>query len=148
MRLMNTDMVTEYDIRGTSETGLTIEYAWNIGKAMADWLPTAGNIAVIFYPAQRDVAAAIIEGVRLQGRNAIDAGAGDHTVAVRHIQALGLSGAAVVATDESTGVTVIELYRETGARIDGATGLKELAEFIDGGNFVPSAVKGELTVLA
>jgi hypothetical protein len=148
MGVMTENMMTDYDIRGTNETELTIECAWNVGKALADWLPTAGHIAVMYAASQHNLAKAIIEGARLQGRNVMDGGAGDRSVAAAHIQAGGLSGAAVVGIDELTGASVIELLQETGERIERDTGLSEIAELTDAGNFVPAAVKGELTVIA
>jgi phosphomannomutase len=145
---MTENMITDYDIRGTTEIGLTIEDAWNIGKAVADWLPTAGNVIVVSYTMEQELTPAIIEGLRLQGRNAIDGGVGSVADAIVHIQAGGLSGAVVVGFDQAANVTTIELYQEEGRRIENETGLKELAELVNGGNFVPAAVKGELTAIA
>lgn len=145
---MTENMMTDYDLRGTNETGLTIEYAWNVGKALADWLPTAGHIAVMYPATQHDLASAIIEGARLQGRDVMDGGDGDRSSAIAHIQTGGLSGAAVVRVDNTTGVSVIELLQEVGERIERETGLSEIAELVEGGNFVPAAIKGELTAIA
>lgn len=148
MVLMTENMITDYDIRATNETGLTIEDAWNVGKAVADWLPTAGDIVVMYVAAQQEIAHAIIEGLRLQGRSVIDGGVGDQAVAVANIQASGLSGAVVVGFDQTVDVTTIEIYQEEGQRVERETGLKELGVLIDGGNFVPAAVKGDLTAIA
>jgi hypothetical protein len=145
---MTETMITDYDIRGTNETGLTIECAWNVGKALADWLPTAGHIAVMYPATQHDLANAIIEGARLQGRDVMDGGEGDQSIAATHIQTGGLSGAAIVSVDAATGVSIIELLQETGGRIERESGLSEIVELIEGGNFVPAAVKGELSAIA
>lgn len=145
---MTENMITDYDIRGTTETGLTIEDAWNVGKAVADWLPTAGSVIVVSIPEQHELANAIIEGLRLQGRNVIDGGVGDNDAAVIHIQTGGLSGAVVVGFDVMAGVVTIEIYQEEGKRIETEAGLKEIGELINGGNFVPAAIKGELTAIA
>ena len=82
IELMNETMITEQDIRGTNDTGLTTEYSWNVGKAVADWLPTAGNVVVLYVPAGLSTAQAIIEGLRLQGRSVVDGGVGDRDAAV------------------------------------------------------------------
>ncbi len=29
------------DIRGAEATGLIVDYVWNVGTALADWLPVA-----------------------------------------------------------------------------------------------------------
>jgi hypothetical protein len=145
---MTEQLLTDYDIRGTTETGLTIECAWNIGKAVADWLPTGGSVIVLFVPAAQPIVNAIVEGIRLQGRNAVDGGVGDKDAAIAHIRTSGLSGAVVVGVDQSTGVTIIQIHKEDGSRVEGESGLKEIAELVEAGNFVPAAVKGELTAIA
>lgn len=142
------NMLTDYDIRGTAETGLTIECAWNVGKAVADWLSTGGNVIVLYVPAGQATANAVIEGVRLQGRNVVDGGVGDKDAAIAHIKTSGLSGAVVVGVEESTGITSIQIYKEDGGLVDSESGLREIAELVEAGNFVPAAVKGELTAIA
>ncbi|HEV7951993.1 MAG TPA: hypothetical protein VGO98_01320 [Candidatus Saccharimonadales bacterium] len=145
---MNKNMITEYDIRGTADGGLTIEFAWNVGKAVADWLPTSGNIIVLYLPATQKTAHALIEGLRLQGRNVVDGGVGDKDAATAHIKTSGLSGAIVVGAEQSTDVMTIQIYKEDGSVVDNQSGLSEIGELIDAGNFVPAAVKGELTAIA
>ncbi|MDB5186978.1 MAG: phosphomannomutase, phosphomannomutase [Candidatus Saccharibacteria bacterium] len=146
--IMTENMIAENDIRGTSETGLTVEFAWNVGKAVADWLATAGSVIVLYVPAGQPTAHAIIEGVRLQGRNAIDGGMGDKDAAAMHVKTSGLSGAIVVSVEESTGITTIQVIKEDGNIVTSESGLQEVGELVDAGNFVPAAVKGELTAVA
>ena len=148
IELMNETMITEQDIRGTNDTGLTTEYSWNVGKAVADWLPTAGNVVVLYVPAGLSTAQAIIEGLRLQGRSVVDGGVGDRDTAVAHVKTSGLSGAIVVGVQDSTDIVSIQLYKDDGSLIDRQSGLLEIAELVDAGNFVPAAVKGELTAIA
>jgi len=145
---MSEELIKEYSIQGTLESGLTVECAWNVGKAKADWLQTAGNVAVVYDASQHQLATAIMEGVRLQGRNVVDGGIGDSELAVRHIKALGLSGAAVVGFDPSSQLISIEIYKEDGTRIESETGLGDIRELVEAGNFVPAATKGELTAIA
>jgi phosphomannomutase len=144
---MSEELIGAYDIRGTEETGLTVECAWNVGKALADWLPTNGSVAVVCTPAKRHIADAIVEGLRLQGRNVVDGGNGDRETAAAYVKTAGLSGAVVVGYDELTKQTVIELYQAEGRRIEAENGLRELHDLIEAGNFVPAAVRGELTHL-
>jgi hypothetical protein len=145
---MSEELISAYDIRGTEEEGLTLECAWNVGKALADWLPTDGDVAVMYVPAGGDTARAVIEGLRLQGRNVVDGGTGDSEAAKSYILSAGLSGAAVVGFDEKDHVTVIELFQDEAHRIEMESGLKQIRELVQAGNFVPAAVKGELTHLA
>lgn len=144
---MGEELISAYDIRGTEETGLTVECAWNVGKALADWLPTTGGVAVVYKPTQEHIAHAVIEGLRLQGRNVVDGGNGTKERAVAYVKSAGLSGAAVIGFDEMEKVTTIELYQEDARLIDSENGLKEIREVVVAGNFVPAATKGELTHL-
>lgn len=145
---MSEELISAYDIRGTEETGLTVECAWNVGKALADWLPAGGDVLVAYGSAQEPIARAVIEGLRLQGRNVIDVVGGDKEAAKSHVASEGLAGAAVIGFDELANMTTIELYQENAKLIDSETGLKEIREVVIAGNFVPAATKGELTHLA
>lgn len=145
---MSEDLISGYDIRGTEETGLTVECAWNIGKAVADILPTAGQVVVVALTSETELTRALIEGLRLQGRNVLNGGVGDKTAALDLIEKLGLSGAVVLGYDDLENVSTIEIYQEDGRLIDSESGLLDIRELIQAGNFVPAAVKGELTSLA
>jgi len=148
MEVMSDELISSYDIRGTEETGLTVECAWNVGKALADWLPTVGSVVVTHVPSRQHLADAVIEGLRLQGRNVVNGGNGDKEAAISYVKTAGLSGAVVVGYDELGKVTTIELYQDEARLIDSETGLQQIRELVEAGNFVPAAVKGELTQLA
>jgi phosphomannomutase len=145
---MSEELIGAFDIRGTKETGLTVECAWNVGKALADWLSTTGSVVVCYLPTQQPIANAVIEGLRLQGRAVVDGGNGDREAAKAYITTAGLSGAAVIGFDDMEKMITIELYQEDARLIDSATGLKGIRDFVEAGNFVPAAAKGELTSLA
>jgi hypothetical protein len=145
---MSEELISAYDIRGTEETGLTVECAWNVGKALADWLSTAGKVAVVYIPSQQGLARGAIEGLRLQGRDVVDGGNGDREKATSYVKTAGLSGAVVIGYDELERVSTIELYQDGAKLIDVEGGLKQIRELVQAGNFVPAAVKGELTQLA
>jgi len=145
---MSEELITTYDIRGTIESGLTVECAWNIGKAFADWLPTAGSVVVVSTPSRAEIANAVVEGLRLQGRNVVDGGPGDKEKAKSIVITAGLSGAVVVGYDELEKVTTIELYTEQAHLVDTEHGLKEIQALVEAGNFVPAVTKGEVTRLA
>lgn len=145
---MNDELATTYDIRGTEATGLSVEYTWNIGKAFADWLPTDGRVLVTTTPTQEMIATAIIEGLRLQGRAVIGAGQLSKEQIIERVTSDHLSGAVLVSFDELEQVSVIELYQHDSHLITSETGLLDLLNLAQAGNFVPAAVKGELTALA
>jgi hypothetical protein len=147
MKGMSEELISAYDIRGTEATGLTVECAWNVGKALADWLPTMGKVVVVYLPSGQDLARGAIEGLRLQGRDVVDGGNGDREKAKAYVKTAGLSGAVVIGYDELEQVSTIELYQDEVKLIDVEGGLKEIRELVQAGNFVPAAVKGELTQL-
>ena len=144
---MSEELITQYDIRGTEATGLTVECAWNVGKALADWLPTVGNVVVVYRPDQKHMAEAVIEGLRLQGRNVVDGGYGDKETAKSYIKTAGLSGGVVIDFDDLEKVMIIELYREDAKLVTADDGLHAIRELVIAGNFVPAASRGELTQL-
>jgi phosphomannomutase len=145
---MNKERVSGYDIRGSEGNDLTMEHAWNVGKALADQLAGVGKVIVVYIATQKDLAHALIEGLRLQGREVIDGGDGDKELAQKHIEAMKLAGAAVVAFDDLELTSTITLYDENGKLINNENGLKEIHDLVAYGNFVPAAVKGEITALA
>jgi phosphomannomutase len=145
---MSEELISAYDIRGTEETGLTVECAWNAGKALADWLPQDGNVVVAYTSDQEKIARGVIEGLRLQGRNVVDAGTSNKDFVTSYVVMGGLAGGVIVGFDDMEKVTTIELYREGGKLIDGETGLKDIHALVQAGNFVPAAIKGELTSIS
>lgn len=123
-----------------------MERAWNIGKALADWLPTYGAVVVLRgYGSNETLMAALVEGLRLQGRPVIDAGKGDKPVLLEIIKADGLSGGVIVSRDDDQDVSVIEMFDDKAELVSAENGLTDIAELVDAANFVPAAVKGELT---
>lgn len=145
---MSEELISAYDIRGTKETGLTVECAWNAGKALADWLPTDGSVVVAYTPKQEDIARGVIEGLRLQGRHVMDAGNSSKDFVTSYITTGGLSGAVIVGYDELEKVITLEFYQENAKLVDSETGLQEIRQFVEAGNFVPAALKGELTTIS
>lgn len=144
---MTENTLTDKDFRGAYGTDLTIEDAWNIGKAVADWLSTTGDVAVISNDDTRDLTHAIIEGARLQGRTVLMATAESVGDVADLINARGLSGAVTVTNDSATEQVIIEIYQQDSKRVEKANGLGEIVDLIEGGNFVPAAIKGQAVIL-
>lgn len=146
---MTDETFTAYDIRGKIKEGVSLEVAWNIGKALADELGTYGKIAILRGDGAAEVLVdAIIEGLRLQGRDVIDHGHGGKEDLTKIINEFGYSGGVFISHDISQDVCVIELYQEKGQLIAAENGLNDIAEHVHAGNFVPAAKKGELTAVA
>ena len=145
---MSEELISTYDIRGTEATGLTVECAWNVGKAVADWLPTDGGVLVGGIPSEVKLIEAAIEGLRLQGRAVMSAPELNKEQVVERITTAHLSGAIVIGFDELAGMKTIEIYQHEGRLVTSETGLMSLRDLVQAGNFVPAATKGELTSLA
>lgn len=146
---MSDEFFTSYDIRGKVQDGVSLELAWNIGKALADWLATYGKVTIVRDKgANERLVGAIIEGLRLQGRDVVDGASGDKELLIGRIKEAGLSGGVLVSHDINQDVCVIELYDDKALLITSTNGLKDIAELVEAGNFVPSATKGELTTIA
>jgi len=73
---VNPAIFKAYDIRGKVGVELTPEVAERVGRAMAQWLPTAGPVAVgrDMRPDSGELAEAAIAGLLASGRDAIDIG--------------------------------------------------------------------------
>ncbi len=139
-------MFSSYDIRGRLGESLTNEYVWNVGKALADWLPLDGAVVVVSKSnANAVVIKALIEGLRLQGRNVIDGGQGDEQTLVQISAASRTAGGVLVSHDDLQNVEAISLFQDNAAAINIDNGLQDIAALVDAGNFVPAAVKGDLT---
>jgi phosphomannomutase len=141
---MNTDIFKGMDIRGKFNTDITKETVWNIGKALADWLSTSGSVLVMSGNGSKELVAAMIEGLRLQGRDVVFAENGDKMVLAETIVQKGYSGGVLIGYDELGDEVSIELYKEDGRLVDNETGLGEIAVLAEAGNFVPASAKGEL----
>lgn len=134
-----------FDIRGRIDDSLTPEYAWNVGKAFADWLPEDGSVVVVVDPvASEPIVHAVIEGLRLQGRDVLDGGKGDLETLVRINADAKTAGGVLVARDDLQNMETIRLFQESAVAITSDNGLIEIADLVEAGNFVPAAVKGEL----
>ncbi len=140
--------MTGRDIRGTEETGLTVELVWDMGKALADWLPGEAAVAVTYLPVQDHVADAMIEGLRLQGRAVVSSGVIGTEAMKKYAIEHNLAGVVVVDFDDAAQVVTIEIYGEGNKLIDSNGGLGEILELARAGNFVPAPDKAELTGLA
>lgn len=142
-------MFSGFDIRGRFGETLTVEYVWNVGKALSDWLPQDGKIVVIkSAQANPTVVNAVIEGIRLQGRPVLDAGTGNKQQLMELEAGSNTAGAVVIGHDDLENLETIELFREDMTAIVSDSGLSEIAALVEAGNFVPAAAKGDLTTIS
>ena len=137
---------SDYDIRGRIEDSMSREFVWNVGKALAEWLPQDGTVAVVSADGASDVIIkSLIEGLRLQGRHVIDGGVGDQQTLSQINIGSKTAGGVLLSHDTLQNVEVIALYQENDSLITMDTGLQQIIELAESGNFVPAAIKGELT---
>jgi len=136
------------DIRGRADDTLTTEHAWNVGKAAAEWLPEQGDIVVVHSAdANESTVRALTEGLLLQGRNVIDAGQGDQQAVVVAIGDKQAAGGVLITHDQLQNIEIITLFDAQAATVTAETGLAEIDQLVDAGNFMPAAEKGSIVQL-
>lgn len=136
-----------YDVRGKVGSELTPETVKVIGQAFAEWLPNEGVIAVgrDMRPDSAKLAAALIEGLREQGRSVMDIGEVTSDMiyfATGHFE---LAGGAVITASHNPGeYNGIKLCREEAKPIGQETGLFEIRDLAIKNEFSPNEKMGEL----
>lgn len=134
-----------YDIRGRAGDSLTTEYVWNVGKAFADWLPEDGAVAISFRSdTDLKMLHAFNEGIMLQGRDVVNTGEDNQQGLIALLRDGGAVGGAIVTHDALQGIEIITLLDARGVGITAESGLVEIDELVQAGNFVPAIQKGEL----
>ena len=145
---MTEETFTDNDIRGTLTAGASLDFAWNVGRALSDFLPGEGAVAIMrSQNANDELVDALIEGMRLQGRTVCDALSGAIDSLRQVIAAGEYAGGVLVGTDTTTDQVIIELVEEDGEIINSQNGLSDIEMMIESGNLVPSVTKGELVML-
>lgn len=120
-----------YDIRGKVGTELTSESARRIGIATAKWLPRAGTVAVgrDMRPDSAELAAALIEGLRLEGRDVWDIGEVTSDMIYFAVGAYDLAGGLVVTASHNAGdYNGIKIYRDNVTPVGLESGLSEIRD--------------------
>lgn len=137
-----------YDIRGKVGTELTADVAKAVGSALADWLPTEGTVAVgrDMRPDSAELASAVIEGLRAQGRDVMDIGQVTSDIIYFAVGHYGLAGGAMVTASHNPGAdNGIKLCREEAKPIGIETGLADIRDAAIQGNFAPAEHPGSVT---
>lgn len=131
-----------YDVRGKVGTELTPAVANKIGKAVADWLPEKGAVAVgrDMRPDSGELADALIEGLRTQGRAVIDIGQVTSDMIYFAVGNYKLAGGVMITASHNPGeYNGIKFCREEAKPIGQETGLFEIRDAVAGDNFKPAA---------
>ena len=131
-----------YDIRGKVGSELTANVANSVGKAFADWLPTEGTVAVgrDMRPDSAELADALIEGLRAQGRNVIDIGLVTSDMIYFAVGHSNLAGGAMVTASHNPGeYNGIKLCRQEARPVGLESGLSEIRDNVLSQQFKPAA---------
>lgn len=133
-----------YDIRGPVGELLTAEVVGDIGKAFADWLPADGQVAVghDMRPDSASLAAAMIEGLRGQGRDVLDIGQVTSDMSYFAVGKFGLAGSAMITASHNPGKeNGVKLYRDGVVAVALDSGLDAIRDAVLAQSFKPTAAK-------
>ncbi len=131
-----------YDVRGKVGSELTADVAERIGKALADWLPNEGSVAVgrDMRPDSAELADAVIQGLTGQGRDVIDIGEVTSDMIYFAVGSLKLAGGAMVTASHNPGeYNGIKLCREEARPIGLESGLADIRDAVIAGTFKDAA---------
>jgi phosphomannomutase len=137
-----------YDIRGRVGSELNSAIAGRIGQALATWLPTEGTVAVgrDMRPDSAELANALINGLRRQGRDVLDIGEVTSDMIYFAVGKYKLAGGAMITASHNPGVyNGIKLCREEVRPIGEDSGLLEIRDQVIANNFTTATSKGQLT---
>jgi len=135
-----------YDVRGKVGTELTADVAERIGKALADWLPNKGAVAVgrDMRPDSAELADALMSGLQAQGRDVIDIGQVTSDMIYFAVGSLQLAGGAMVTASHNPGeYNGIKLCREEARPIGEETGLFDVRDAVIANQFTAAAQPGK-----
>jgi phosphomannomutase len=136
-----------YDVRGKVGSELNPEVANKIGRAFADWLPKEGVVAVgrDMRPDSKELADALIEGLRAQGRDVWDIGEVTSDMIYFATGKHGLAGGVVITASHNPGAyNGIKFCREEAKPVGEKTGLFEVRDLAAKDSFTPAAKPGSL----
>jgi len=134
-KVMNfpTSIFKAYDIRGLVGTELTPELADGVGRALADFLPEDGPVAVGYdmRPDSVELAAAVRAGLMRQGRTVYDIGEVASDMIYFAVGHLGAAGGAMVTASHNPGAyNGIKLCAQEARPIGLETGLAEIRDAV------------------
>ena len=144
---MNTDIFKAYDIRGKVGSELNSDVANRVGKALADWLPKEGPVAVGYdmRPDSEELAESLITGLLEQGREVWNIGRVASDMIYFVVGHFELAGGAVVTASHNPGeYNGIKLCREMAGGIALDTGLDEIRDATAANEFSAADKQGEV----
>ena len=145
--MMTGDIFLAYDIRGKVGDQLNPDVSSRVGKALANWLPEEGPVAVGYdmRPDSKELAMALIDGLVNQGREVWNIGRVASDMIYFVVGHHGLAGGAVVTASHNPGeYNGIKLCREQAGGIALDTGLDEVRDLAIANEFADSDTPGKV----
>ncbi len=136
-----------YDIRGKVGTELTAAVTEKLGRALAQWLPTDGTVAVgrDMRPDSKDLADGMIRGLRAGGRNVWDIGEVTSDMIYFAVGANKMAGGAMITASHNPGeYNGIKFCGEGAKPIGEESGLFEIRDLVIADTFTDSPTQGSL----
>lgn len=136
-----------YDVRGKVGSELNSESVGLMGQALANWLPKSGIVAVgrDMRPDSAELASAMIEGLRSQGRDVWDIGEVTSDMIYFAVGNFGLAGGAMITASHNPGeYNGIKFCREEAKPIGEDSGLLEIRDLVLTGSFPTDAPLGNV----
>jgi phosphomannomutase len=131
-----------YDVRGKVGTEVTPAVTEAIGRAIADWLPTEGPVAVGYdmRPDSQELAAAMRRGLSRQGREVWDIGQVTSDMSYFTVGKFGLAGSAMITASHNPGKdNGIKIYRDEVTAVGLDSGLAEIRDAVKADRYKPEA---------
>ncbi len=136
-----------YDIRGKVGSELNDKTVQSIGHAFGQWLPRSGTVAVgrDMRPDSASLANSVIKGLRASGRDIWDIGEVTSDMIYFVTGNYGLAGGAMITASHNPGeYNGIKLCREEAKPVGEESGLFEVRDLAEGGNFDNTEKQGLL----
>lgn len=136
-----------YDVRGKVGSELTPEVSEKIGQAYGQWLPNEGAVAVgrDMRPDSKELADALVEGLRAQGRDVWDIGEVTSDMIYFAVGNNNLAGGVMITASHNPGeYNGIKFCREEAKPVGEDTGLYEVRDLALKNSFSQAAITGEL----
>jgi phosphomannomutase len=141
------DIFKAYDVRGKVGSELNVEVVEMIGQAFGHWLPEYGAVAVGYdmRPDSASLAAALLEGLKLQGRDVVDIGQVTSDMIYYAVGHLKLAGGAMVTASHNPGeYNGIKFCREEAKPVGEESGLFEIRDAVLAKSLAPAAEPGKV----
>jgi len=148
VKTINPDIFKSYDIRGEVGKELDADIAERVGRTLADWLPNTGAVAVgrDMRSDSTELAAAVIKGLRKQGRNVIDVGLITTDMIYYAVGNDKLAGGAMVTASHNPGIyNGIKLCRDEARPLGLDNGLDQIRDAVIANKFNAASSIGNLT---